>query len=239
MIAAEHHKEVFGIVGGMGPLASAEFLKTIYEYSLTEREQESPFVLMYSDPTFPDRTDAFLAGTSHRLVEQLAKALRTLIELGASRIVICCITIHYLLPELPPHLRAKVMSLLDVIFTAVERTSRKHLLLCSSGTLKMGLFQNHSQWERLQEYIVVPDDADQDCIHREIIYRVKRNHEVGQLRPLLESMLEKYRVDSFIVGCSEIHLLAKYYQPEAGKQSRYSCIDPLSLIASELAKECY
>ncbi len=32
-----NEQEILGIVGGLGPLASAEFLKTIYEHSLDER----------------------------------------------------------------------------------------------------------------------------------------------------------------------------------------------------------
>ena len=55
-------KEILGVVGGMGPLASAEFVKTIYEHSLGEREQASPTVLMHSDPTFPDRTQLLPCG---------------------------------------------------------------------------------------------------------------------------------------------------------------------------------
>ena len=42
--------KVLGVVGGAGPLASAEFTKTIYEFSLGEREQEAPIVLLYSIP---------------------------------------------------------------------------------------------------------------------------------------------------------------------------------------------
>ena len=57
-------REVLGIVGGLGPMASAEFLKTVYEYGIGENEQDAPIVLMYSDPTFPDRTESFLAGES-------------------------------------------------------------------------------------------------------------------------------------------------------------------------------
>lgn len=238
MSAEIKRKEILGIVGGLGPLASAEFLKTIYERTLGWQEQESPVVLMYSDPTFPDRTEAFLAGSSEGLVEQLTRAIRTLTGLGASKIVICCVTIHYLLPRLPPGLREKVVSLLDVIFDEVEQARRRHLLLCSSGTLKMRLFQEHGRWGRLQDYIVVPDEADQERIHRELIYPVKRNHEAGKLIPLLESLLEKYGVDSFVVGCTEIHLLAKHYASTQGPNARYGCLDPLSLIAGELAKEC-
>ena len=91
----------YGVIGGMGPLASAEFLKTIYEYSLDQREQDSPVVLVYSDPTFPDRTDAFLAGQDEALLSQLNRAVDRLRSWDASKIVICCMTIHYLVPRLP------------------------------------------------------------------------------------------------------------------------------------------
>ena len=80
-------------------MASAEFLKTVYEYGIGENEQDAPIVLMYSDPTFPDRTDSFLAGESELLLARLTGALQSLSDAGASRFVICCMTIHYLLPR--------------------------------------------------------------------------------------------------------------------------------------------
>lgn len=58
MPVGEAGRDPLGVLGGMGPLASAEFLKTIYECSVAGGEQRSPSVIMYSDPTFPDRTEA-------------------------------------------------------------------------------------------------------------------------------------------------------------------------------------
>ncbi len=43
--------KLLGILGGMGPSASAEFLKTIYEYGISDLEQRSPACSLYSDPT--------------------------------------------------------------------------------------------------------------------------------------------------------------------------------------------
>src|SRR5262245_55746021 len=103
-------REILGIVGGIGPLASAEFVKTIYEESVGELEQASPIVFMHSDPTFPDRTQSLLAGESEPLLLKLIEALNRLRGLGASRIVICCVTIHFLLPRLPAELRRRIIS---------------------------------------------------------------------------------------------------------------------------------
>ena len=43
----------------MGPVASAvaEFVRTVYELAAVELEQDAPVVILYSDPTVPDRTE--------------------------------------------------------------------------------------------------------------------------------------------------------------------------------------
>lgn len=114
-------KEILGIVGGMGPLASAEFVKTIYEQSVGEQEQHSPAVLLHSDPSFPDRTQSLLAGEWEPSLHKLIETLNELHKLGASRIVICCLTIHYLLPKLPRELKSRIISLLVQVKTTVTR----------------------------------------------------------------------------------------------------------------------
>lgn len=225
------------MVGGMGPLASAEFLKTIYEHSLGEREQDSPVVIMYSDPTFPDRTEQFLQGSYETLLEKLVETLQRLSQAQVSRIVICCMTIHHLLPRLPAELRARVISLLDVIFASVARTRQKHLLVCTNGTRQLEIFQRHEQWESVRDYIVLPDENDQNTIHHDIIYQVKKNRDMRQLTAKLESLLAKYKVDSFIAGCTETHLLAKQFAGSDGYGKGYGCVDPLTIIAQEIAEE--
>lgn len=217
--------DVLGIVGGLGPLASAEFLKTIYESSLREREQESPKVIMYSDPTFPDRTEAIISGTSGELVERLASTLRALSFLGATRTVVCCVTIHELFKELPIDLRTPLISLVDVIFEEIIRSPERRLLICSKGTRQIGLFESHEHWPATQEYIVFPDDEDQDLIHK-LIYQVKIVRDVDELVQAFQSLLAKYRVNSFISGCTEMHIIAK--RLKAGG------IDPLSIIAQRI-----
>lgn len=229
-------KSVLGIVGGLGPLASAEFLRTIYEHSLVDLEQESPIVIVYSDPTFPDRTEAFLSGNSEPLLAQLIDVIERLLEAGATDVVFCCMTIHYLLPRLPAFLRERVISLPDIIFEHVAHTRKRHLLICSTGTRKLGLFENHPQWSMAAPYIVLPDEDDQNRIHRDLIYPIKTNPDIRTQFPLLEQMLEKYEVDSFIAGCSEVHMLAKHFLAAGNHSSNYSAIDPLATLAREWAQ---
>lgn len=230
-------QKITGIVGGLGPLASAEFLKTIYECSLDEHEQYSPAVILYSDPSFPDRTEALRNGDISCLLGQLTGVLECLIGMGVSRIVVCCVTIHCLLPKLPEDLRGRIVSLLDIIFAQVQRSKSKHLLICTCGTRQSLVFESHQDWGGARPWIVLPDEDDQEVIHHQILYQIKKNRDPRQLIPVLESLLMKYDLDSFISGCTEMHVLAKeFLKPGCGGRG-FNCLDPLMIIARELAGE--
>lgn len=233
-IASHRGNEVIGILGGLGPLASAEFLKAIYENSRHELEQEAPRVIMYSDPTFPDRTEALLSGDHTELMERLTSSLRALSFLGAKQIVVCCVTAHAFLERLPPDLNTRFVSLIDVMFEEIIRSPQKRLLICTKGTRESGLFQNHEHWPATQEYIVLPDEQDQELIHHELLYQIKKRRNVYELVPTLKNLLAKYRVDSFISGCTEMHIIARRLVFTNGDRNKNHTIDPLSIIAARI-----
>lgn len=225
-----------GVVGGLGPLASAEFVKTVYECGLGEREQEAPAVLLYSDPSFPDRTEALLAGDCDTTLTKLVAALEWLRDSGASKTVICCVTIHHLLPRLPAKLRARVVSLIDVVVDEVARSRRRHLMLCTTGARELGVFQSHERWPEVEARVVWPDAPDQQFVHQELIYQVKKNRDPEELLPQLSRLLAKYEASSFVAGCTEIHLLAKRLCDPRRGRGRLGCVDPLSLVAERVAR---
>jgi aspartate racemase len=219
-----------GVLGGMGCLASAEFTRTVYELNVHVREQDSPAVILLSDPAFPDRTQTFIDGDIAGLVSLLRRRLAQLYALGAGRVVMGCVTLHYALPLLPGELRGRVLSLVDVALTEAAESGRRQLLLCSSGSRAARVFEGHELWPRLAGRIVLPDEEDQQFVHS-MLYRYKV--EVGEqpLLPYLEGLLDKYDADSFIAGCSELHLLTKHLRL---RPTPYRFIDPLLLIAQNL-----
>jgi aspartate racemase len=234
--AAKQRRPILGIIGGLGPLASCEFLKTIYEYTLNEEEQGAPFVMMYSDPSFPDRTEALLNGNADVMLAELLQALKHLDDLGVSKIVICCVTMHHLLPRLPTRFRTRLLSLVDIILTDVLQSGKKHLLLCSSGTRQLQIFQKQDQWEQARHCLVLPGEQDQRAVH-ELIYQIKRNYEVSKLIPTIKMLLAKYKVNHFVAGCTEFHLLAKHFARTSGELRGWGCTDPLMIIAKRMAED--
>lgn len=226
---------LWGILGGMGPRASAEFLKTIYEDSDWAREQEAPRVVLLSDPTMPDRTTSLLAGRDDLLRQRLIDGIARLFACGATNAIVCCLTIHPLLAELPLEWRARVVSLVDVIFDVVTRSRARHLLICTDGTRQSRLFESHPAWPAVRDRVVLPAAGDQRRVH-DLLYAIKEDRYVPEEAvAILHELMDTYGVSSYIAGCTEAHILAKDQARLTGRDRRDVCIDPLTSIIPIIA----
>jgi len=215
----------------MGPIASAEFLKTIYTFTGAAKEQELPRVVLVSDPTFPDRTQCFCRGEDGMLLKQLESILARLTGFEEiTKIIICCMTVHHLLPRLLPALRERVVSLVEVLLRAVVQDRRRYLMLCSTGARRMRLYETHALWSQVGDLIVMPNETDQQTIH-DLIYQIKLNQQSTDHVLIIQRLLAKYQVEAFIAGCTEMHVFTKSSQTAAAT----GCLDPLMLAAAEIA----
>lgn len=224
-----------GVLGGMGPLASAEFLRTIYAQGGAEREQELPVVMLHSDPTFPDRSESFLAGRPDALLERLVAALEELEALRVDRVVVCCVTMHHLIPRLPARLARRVVSLVEVACDELERRGRPHLLVCTDGTRAMRVFESHPGWERVRHLVRFPDDGDQRRVHDWIYDVLKRGGGRETAVPFLRELLARYEVDALLAGCTDLHLLARSLARPADGLGPVDTLDPLAVVAARIA----
>lgn len=186
-------------------------------------------MVLLSDSTFPDRTEALRSGYEDLLLEHLTTRLETLIAAGCSQIIICCMTIHALLPSLRRDLREAVVSLADILMQEALKQRGRYLLLCSQGTRETRLFETHPLWSRASEQIIMPDDDDQMRIHKSI-YKTKTEPCSDSVSEMLWGLLEKYGADSFAVGCSEVHMMMKYMKQRSALPT-VACIDPFVLMA--------
>jgi aspartate racemase len=225
-------RKALGILGGLGPLASADFLLSIYENNMGKTEQEAPAVVLYSDPSFPDRTEAFLQGNEHLLVGPLQTALECLDSCDVTRLTIACITIHHLLPRLSGKLRERIISLIDITLDAVVAGQQPALLLATTGTRHMRIFEKNEHWSEAVPYIVFPDDQDQQKLHHYIYRHIKANVPCGPLVSFLGGLCKKYGVEQLIAGCTDLHRVAR---EAANDPERLPArmIDPLMILAHD------
>lgn len=228
------HKGKLGILGGMGPLASAELLHTVYRLNITAPEQNAPACLLYSDPSMPDRTEAILRGSTEELTHRVTRALEELDRMGADRIVIACVTAHHVLPDVPEPLRRKVISLFDLMVDELLAAPAPSLLLATVGTRRARLLERQPRWPEIAPWVRFLDEEDLQGFHT-WLYRLKQGRpgDLEELLGWLDTFPTRYGLDTLLFGCTELHLLQRPLAAR-GKNPGYRIVDPLFVAARDL-----
>ncbi|MGC0252195.1 aspartate/glutamate racemase family protein [Pseudactinotalea sp. Z1748] len=185
-------RPLLGILGGMGPAATAAFYTQLVTRTPATRDQDHLRVVMWADPTVPDRTAA-LTGAGPSVVPWLERGVRALRASGADVIVSPCNTAHV---WLGPVAREQGVELLSIVDATIERalavggsdgavgTSPVEAgpngvgpngvgpigVLATSATLGSGLYQQ-ALGERSRVALLPEPPAQERLI--EAIYRVK------------------------------------------------------------------
>ena len=71
-------KKTIGIIGGMGPLATADLFEKIVGHTKAACDQEHLHVVIDSNTNIPDRTAALLSGETQPVHDRLLADGRTL-----------------------------------------------------------------------------------------------------------------------------------------------------------------
>ncbi len=230
-------KRTLGILGGVGPLASSKFVETIYLFATRHllQEQLLPRIILYSDPTVPDRTEWLESGLENDLLRFLISGLSNLIGSGADRIVICCFTFHYLLEYLPKEMIKYIIPLPSIALAKIADLKIPSLLLCSKATNNLKIFEKDKLWECASQYIILPNTSDQLKIH-DLIYEIKMNKNLETVLYTIEQLLEKYQVNSWIAGCTEFHIISNLVLNNSNYKNQPIIIDPLLILAEHVGK---
>ena len=86
--------KTLGVIGGLGPMATAAFLELVTKMTKATRDQEHLHVLIDSEPRTPDRT-GFLLGTSDAdPYPYLLRGGRNVKSIGAEVLAMPCNTAH-------------------------------------------------------------------------------------------------------------------------------------------------
>src|SRR3954468_19140929 len=138
-----HMKKVLGILGGMGPLATVDFLRKLIEETPAARDEEHIPVIAWSVPQIPDRPTAITSNGESPLPAMLA-GIHTLKAAGAIAIAIPCNTAHYWYDDMVREGGLPVIHIADAALEALKAQSlagKTIGLIATKGTLAAGFFQ--------------------------------------------------------------------------------------------------
>ncbi|MGU3420585.1 aspartate/glutamate racemase family protein [Methylobacterium sp. D54C] len=201
---------MLGVLGGMGPMATVDFLAKLVRATPAGRDQDHIPTLVCSAVDIPDRADAIL-GTGPDPLPALRAALARLEAGGATRIAIPCNTAHHWHAALQAATALPILHIVDAVAeTLAETLARTGSggrigLLATDGTLRSGLYP-----ERLARHGLAcraPDEAGQAAVSAAI--RLVKADRVAEATPLLEAQvraLAEAGCDRVVMACTEIPL---------------------------------
>ena len=137
---------LIGVLGGMGPLATIDFMHKVLVATPAETDQEHVPVIVSSIPQVPDRTAAFRGDGVSPLAAMIASG-RRLVRAGASLVVIPCNTAHLWFDDVQAALGLPMLHLVDAALADALASVGSHAtigLLCTDATLASGLYMNRT-----------------------------------------------------------------------------------------------
>jgi len=223
-------KKTIGILGGMGPEATAYFFGLIIKNTKAEKDQEHIPIIIYSNPEVPARTDAILEKGESPL-PHLLEGARVLRQAGADFIAMPCVTAHYFLDEIVAREKVSFLSLVDETVLYAQRKMpglKKAGLISSTGTLKSRLF--HDAFAKEEIEVFGPEDEEQERVMEAIFGKkgVKAGFTSGRPREIIQGIaktLIKRGAEAIIAGCTEVPLVLKEEDIEV------PLIEPLQILA--------
>lgn len=229
-------KKTIGILGGMGPEATAHFFELIIKNTRAEKDQEHIPIIIYNNPKIPPRTDAvFEKGPSP--LPLLAEGARILSQAGADFIVIPCITAHYYYHDLVKEEKIPVFSLLDETLFHVRKnlSSLNRIgLIASTGTIHSRLFHDTFAKEGIQ--VLNPLEQEQEQVMEAIFgtQGIKAGFTSGPAKKIIldvaRSLIQR-GAEAVIAGCTEIPLVLKQ------EDLSIPLVDPLQIMALKSIEE--
>lgn len=199
-------KTFLGVLGGMGPLATADFLRKLVKKTPADIDQKHIPVLLYGDCTTPDRT-ASVVGTGPSPLPHLLAGIRFLNEQGARAICIPCNSAHCWYDDMQA---ASSVPILHIVKASAAQVGRKNPkasrvgVLSTLGTHRMGIYRH--MLTDLGYEVVTPTDHEFDTLISPAIAMNKANQwtEAEHLYDAAAERLWERGAEIIVLGCTEI-----------------------------------
>lgn len=227
-----------GIVGGVGPAATVDFMEKIIRRTKASRDQDHIRMIVEHNPQIPDRTANLIRDGIDPTIP-LYSACKKLEQAGADAIAIPCNTAHAFLDRIQHHLAIPILNMLEMTAQHITRSlpGRQHIgLMATTGTVLSGIYRQVLERNGLQ--CRVPNEAFQDIV-MEVIYGpkgVKAAFDKVHCRQQLAGVVDHLRgigCEAIILGCTELPLVISATTCSTGDPAQLQIFDPTEILADK------
>lgn len=219
-----------GILGGMGPEATVDFMGKVIKNTPAQRDQEHIRMLVDNNPQVPDRIKA-ISGCGENPGPVLAEMAWKLEEQGAELLAIPCNTAHFWVDYVKKRVNIPVINMIEETQKVLVKDKvTEVVLLATDGTLKTGLYKKILAETNIK--LILPEESYQRKV-MDVIYAVKSGDHAKAKELKLEILeyIGKKGGKSVILGCTELPLV---FKAEEGIDITY--YDPTDILAKAVVK---
>jgi aspartate racemase len=233
-----HHRPAFklGIVGGVGPAATVDFMAKVVANTPADKDQDHIKLVVEQNPQIPDRTANLLHNEADPTMALYATCKR-LESAGADAIAIPCNTAHAFVERIQAHLTVPIVNMLTETVEWIVNAygSGKAVgLLATSGTLQSQVY--HQAASRAGLEIVTPG-VDYQAMVMDAIYGprgIKAGFTEGLCREQLLLAAEhlcELGAQVLILGCTELPLVLRHCEAFDINGHQVALVDPTLILA--------
>lgn len=220
-----------GIIGGLGPMATAYFMELLIKMTDADCDQEHLEMIIYNSPEIPDRTKYILKESENNPLPYILQLGKRLSGQNVSAIAIPCITAHYFHQEIQNEVKVPVIH-------AIRETARLLSvegiecvgIMATDGTISSEIFQNELKNFGMQ--VLLPDTEDQKEI-MEIIYDQIKAGKEPNLRQFeqIKMNLCNRGAQVVVLGCTELSVIKRDYDLGRGILDALDVLAKCSIIS--------
>lgn len=225
--------KLVGVIGGMGPMATAYFQEMVVDLTDANCDQEHVDMVITNRCSTYDRTDYILGKSENNPVDTLIDDAKKLEKIGANILAITCNTAHYFYNEIQKNVNIQVINMIEETTRYTkDKGYKKVCILGTKGTIYTNLYQNCFEKCNI-DYMVLNEKYQNDLM--DIIYNDIKAGNYDNIKKFenIISYVKNNGCDCVILGCTELSILKK----KNNLDSEFY-IDSLEILAREVIKYC-
>lgn len=229
---------MLGVLGGLGPLAGAQFMLRLTLLTPATCDQEHIPTVLWSDPRVPDRTGDTGAGAEDPL-PWLLRGIEGLQCAGCGAIAIPCSTAHRWFDAMRREASVPIIHIVDAAGMDLSRLgipSGTIGIMGTQTTLDMHLYQERLEYQGWR--CIIPSEDEMDRLVGPAIALVKANRVAEAFQPLSEvvNTLAARGATAVVLGCTEMPLGIQAGPADGLKVPVVDTIDALARAAIRWAR---
>lgn len=201
---------IVGVLGGMGPLATVDFMHKMLAATPASTDQEHVPVVVSCIPQVPDRTAAFRGEGASPLAAMVASG-RRLVAAGAGLVVMPCNTAHLWFDPVAEALGLPMLHLVDAALeeAALRAGEGSRIgLLATDATLASGLYVNRAAATGRVQWLLPTAGEMLECVMPGIAaVKAGRLEPATRLFAGVSHALARRGATAVVLGCTEIPLV--------------------------------